>query len=251
MTNSDKPIKKKKQKSLKKIKKAKKKKSKATISATEILEVKKGSIDSKSVKQQDIPVTTTEKQETSNKGRPYTVSIALPGSILDNAQSPELRTYLAGQIARHAVIFNIDEIVVFDESGKDDNIKETDGNFSGVGHSSHKNKAHCCLQLARLLQYLECPQYLRKDFFPRHNDLSMAGLMNPLDSPHHMRALDKSKYREGVVLDRPTKSNKGLFNNYYLFIRFIFINFVVIELPIILSIVVLDRPTKSNMGFIY
>lgn len=31
-------------------------------------------------------------------GRPYTVSIALPGSILDNAQSPELRTYLAGQV---------------------------------------------------------------------------------------------------------------------------------------------------------
>ena len=31
-------------------------------------------------------------------GRSYTVSVALPGSILDNAQSPELRTYLAGQV---------------------------------------------------------------------------------------------------------------------------------------------------------
>ena len=217
MTNSEKQIKKKKHNSLKKIKKTKKKKSKATITATEIPEVEKDSVDLKSENKEDVPATDAEKQEakheTSNKGRPYTVSIALPGSILDNAQSPELRTYLAGQIARHAVIFNIDEIVVFDESGKDENIKETDGNFSGVGHSSHKNKAHCCLQLARLLQYLECPQYLRKDFFPRHNDLSMAGLMNPLDSPHHMRALDKSKYREGVVLDRPTKSNKGLFVN--------------------------------------
>lgn len=29
---------------------------------------------------------------------PATLSIALPGSILDNAQSPELRTYLAGQV---------------------------------------------------------------------------------------------------------------------------------------------------------
>ena len=28
-----------------------------------------------------------------------TVSIALPGSILENAQSPELRTYLAGQVS--------------------------------------------------------------------------------------------------------------------------------------------------------
>ncbi|XP_053389909.1 putative methyltransferase C9orf114 homolog [Mercenaria mercenaria] len=33
-------------------------------------------------------------------GRPYTLSIALPGSILDNAQSPELRTYLAGQVGQ-------------------------------------------------------------------------------------------------------------------------------------------------------
>lgn len=31
-----------------------------------------------------------------------TVSLAIPASILDNAQSLELRTYLAGQIARAA-----------------------------------------------------------------------------------------------------------------------------------------------------
>jgi hypothetical protein len=43
------------------------------------------------------------------QGRPYTVSIALPGSIVSNAQSPELRTYLVGQIARAAAVFNIDE----------------------------------------------------------------------------------------------------------------------------------------------
>jgi hypothetical protein len=39
-----------------------------------------------------------------------TLSIAIPGSILDNAQSPELRTYLAGQIARAACVFKIDEV---------------------------------------------------------------------------------------------------------------------------------------------
>ncbi|XP_041481351.1 uncharacterized protein LOC121428646 isoform X3 [Lytechinus variegatus] len=38
-----------------------------------------------------------EEKEEDNQGRPWTLSIALPGSILDNAQSPELRTYLAGQ----------------------------------------------------------------------------------------------------------------------------------------------------------
>lgn len=52
-------------------------------------------------------------------GRRHTLSVALPGSILNNAQSLELRTYLAGQIARACAIFCVDEIVVFDEQGED------------------------------------------------------------------------------------------------------------------------------------
>lgn len=52
-------------------------------------------------------------------GRQHTLSVALPGSILNNAQSPELRTYLAGQIGRACAIFCVDEIVVFDEHGED------------------------------------------------------------------------------------------------------------------------------------
>lgn len=42
-----------------------------------------------------------------------TLTIAVPGSILDNAQSPEFRTYLAGQIARAACIYKIDEVCLF------------------------------------------------------------------------------------------------------------------------------------------
>ncbi len=49
------------------------------------------------------------------KGRSWTVSIALPSSILQNAQSAELQMYLAGQVARAAAIFSVDEIVVFSE----------------------------------------------------------------------------------------------------------------------------------------
>ena len=33
------------------------------------------------------------------------------------------------------------------------------------------------VQMARILQYLECPQYLRKSFFPQHKDLEYAGLL--------------------------------------------------------------------------
>lgn len=31
------------------------------------------------------------------------------------------------------------------------------------------------IRMARLLQYLECPQYLRKVFFPQHKDLTYVG----------------------------------------------------------------------------
>lgn len=48
--------------------------------------------------------------------------------------------------------------------------RSTEGEYSGVGKHSKGN-----LQLARILQYLECPQYLRKSFFPQHKDLQYAG----------------------------------------------------------------------------
>ena len=35
------------------------------------------------------------------------------------------------------------------------------------------------------------------------------GLLNPLDIPHHMRVDEESEYREGIILDRPSKPGKG------------------------------------------
>uniref|UniRef100_A0A087YDJ8 28S rRNA (uridine-N(3))-methyltransferase n=1 Tax=Poecilia formosa TaxID=48698 RepID=A0A087YDJ8_POEFO len=153
-------------------------------------------------KRQETAERAEQEESQSKKGRAFTVSVALPGSVLDNAQSPELRTYLAGQIARACVVFNVDEIVVFDEQGED--VKSVEGEFKGVG-----KKGHACIQLARILQYMECPQYLRKWFFPVHKDLQYAGLLNPLDSPHHMRIDEESEYREGRVLNKPPKQGKG------------------------------------------
>uniref|UniRef100_A0A8C2FWX5 SPOUT domain containing methyltransferase 1 n=1 Tax=Cyprinus carpio TaxID=7962 RepID=A0A8C2FWX5_CYPCA len=83
-----------------------------------------------------------------------------------------------------------------------------EGEFRGVG-----KKGQACVQLARILQYLECPQYLRKSFFPKHKDLQFAGLLNPLDSPHHMRIDEEAEFRQGVVLDQPSKPGKGSFVN--------------------------------------
>lgn len=86
------------------------------------------------------------------RGRGYTVSIALPGSIVDNAQSPELQAYLTSQIARAAAIFCVDEIVVFDESSK----KAGAGTAASAKAAARGWDANHFL--ARLLQYQETPQ---------------------------------------------------------------------------------------------
>ena len=141
-----------------------------------------------------------------------TVSIAVPGSIMDNAQSPELRTYLAGQIARAACIFQVDEVIVFDDCGSSNQLTDKLGTIQTNEGSTSARR--CCIQLARILQYLECPQYLRKYFFPLHNDLKFTGLLNPLDSQHHLRQQSEFVFREGIVTTKPTKGNKpGAFVN--------------------------------------
>jgi len=137
------------------------------------------------------------------RGRGYTVSVAIPGSICDNAQSPELRSYLAGQVARALSIFNVDEVVIFNDNP---GVKIKGSAFEGVTKKTNPN-----IVLARILQYLETPQYLRKALFPVHPDLKYAGLLNPLDCPHHMRANEKAPFREGVVLKRPVKKGRGSF----------------------------------------
>ncbi|KAL1132423.1 hypothetical protein AAG570_010378 [Ranatra chinensis] len=134
-----------------------------------------------------------------------TISLVVPGSILDCAQSPQLQAYVAGQIARAACIYNVDEVIVFNDMG--------DTPSDGIVIDSDKSTWRSCVLLGRILQFLECPQYLRKCIFPIHKDLHYAGLLNPLDAPHHLRADDESLFREGIVTDKRGKHGKGCYAN--------------------------------------
>ncbi|XP_057424997.1 uncharacterized protein LOC130718427 [Lotus japonicus] len=127
-----------------------------------------------------------------------TVSIAVPGSIIDNVPTLELATRLAGQIARAATIFRINEVVVFDNSGNldEDTMLDNADDESGAAF------------LIRILKYLETPQYLRKALFPMHNSLRFVGLLPPLDAPHHLRKHEWGSYREGVTI-RQRDSNSA------------------------------------------
>ena len=175
-----------------------------------------------------------------NKPRFSTVSIAVPGSVLSNCQTKELRTLMVGQIARAAVIYHVDEIIVFDDKlGKRNDNRQSSwrkqrehGKETGRGEGDIRNKEKEDTGkvekdepeqerrprstpeefMARLLQYCECPQYLRRHFFPMHPDLQFAGLLAPVDAPHHVRAEDHSPYREGVVLETQSKDGASLVN---------------------------------------
>jgi hypothetical protein len=115
--------------------------------------------------------------------RRWTLSIAMPGSILDNAmhKSAELQASLASQVARAAAVFCVDEIVVFREGPRNaqDDATET---------------------LALLLRYLDTPQYLRRHLFPMSETLKHVGLMHPLNLPNHFAKDEIPRWRDGVVM---------------------------------------------------
>lgn len=146
------------------------------------------------------------KRKTSSRGRNYTVSVAIPGSIIANCQSRELQTYVAGQIARAIGVFCVDEVIIYDDgSASVDEEEENQKNGKSKCRDWHHHSVDANVFLARIMQYVETPQYLRKALFPVHQDLRLAGLLNPLDAPHHLRRDMVCSFREGVTLNRPTK----------------------------------------------
>ena len=55
-------------------------------------------------------------EEEQKEGSESTVSMTLPISMVGNAQTEELEAIIVGQVARAAVIYGVDEIVIFDDS---------------------------------------------------------------------------------------------------------------------------------------
>jgi Putative RNA methyltransferase len=182
-----------------------------------------------------------------NLPRFSTVSVAIPGSIISNCQTRELKTIMCGQIARAVTIYHVDEIIVYDdklsqsnrsrerytsfrprendkhrrvddsEISKTNDLQEKSKEFEIENNKGQQRQSNANSNpqvfMARILQYCECPQYLRKHFFPIHMDLQCTGLLAPIDAPHHVRADDRCAYREGVVLEkRPPNSTGSLVN---------------------------------------
>lgn len=113
--------------------------------------------------------------------------VFLPASLAIDAPDLRQRTLKVGVVGRVLAIFRVRGVVIFNDD--DPNLKDQTAEAE---------------LLATLLRYMETPQYLRKALFQRTGELSYAGLLPPLRTPHHPLESEKTKpgdYREVVVIN--------------------------------------------------
>ncbi len=121
------------------------------------------------------------------------LAIAIPASVISDTPHLREKTAKIGLIGRAAAIFRVHEIIVYPDD-------------------THVNQTRDLNFIAKLLNYIETPQYLRKSLFKIEPDLQYAGILPPLRTPHHPtsgknRDLKVGEYREGIILNQ---SREGL-----------------------------------------
>lgn len=103
-------------------------------------------------------------------------------------------------------------MVIFDD-GQAQKMRKSHGNDFGhlneIRRLSYSGYDDPIYFLMHILSYLETPPHLRKQLFPMHPDLKLAGVTPSLDMPHHLRAHEWCQYREGVTVETPQPSNGG------------------------------------------
>ncbi|KAG6246836.1 hypothetical protein E4U24_003483 [Claviceps purpurea] len=135
-------------------------------------------------------------------GRDWTVSVAIPSSILTNLATADQRMTAPGRIARALAVFSVDEVVVFDDSPLSSRPRQTDT----AGYTGDTDPCHF---LTHILSFLEAPPFMRKTLFPLHPNLRMTALLPSLDMPHHPNPKEWIPYREGVTIAGKTSTGKG------------------------------------------
>lgn len=115
------------------------------------------------------------------------MSILLPASLTADAPNLRQKTLKIGQVGRTLAIFRVNQVCVYDDDDQNVENQEKETTITGT-----------------ILRYMDTPQYLRKQLFPRMNELRYAGLLPPLRTPHHPLKNEKMRegdYREAAVLE--------------------------------------------------
>ncbi|UCG03561.1 MAG: hypothetical protein JSW11_06135 [Candidatus Heimdallarchaeota archaeon] len=112
------------------------------------------------------------------------ITIAIPDSAVLDCTDIRTKTEKIFQIARIAAIFRVQDILVYHDP------------FLKPTRAGRERRI-----ITRILQYVECPQYLRKRLFPLSRDTSAVGILSPLATPHHIRSreLKSDEIREAAI----------------------------------------------------
>ncbi|MFX1251523.1 MAG: putative RNA uridine N3 methyltransferase [Promethearchaeota archaeon] len=108
------------------------------------------------------------------------ISIAIPDTSLEDCPDLRTKTEKLFRLGRALAIFKIDNCLIYRTTQMDKNI--------------HKKEVR---RMKTILEYLACPQYLRKAIFPLTRDLEYAGILSPLATPSHKPS--KAKVRQGEI----------------------------------------------------
>ncbi len=121
------------------------------------------------------------------------LAVAIPASVVSDIPHLREKTSRIGSVGRTAAIFKVDSILIYPDNPGMDQKRDIE-------------------LIAKLLSYMETPQYLRKRLFELSPDLQFAGVLPPLRTAHHplnrnSRNIKIGEYREGVAL---SKSRQGI-----------------------------------------
>jgi len=124
------------------------------------------------------------------------------------------KNHLAASIARAAAVFCVDEVIVFDDDPStispylenlrkqhQSGTKASKADLQALVDPAEEGYHNPDQFLFHLLNYLECPPFLRVPLIAKHPNLNKAGVLPSTDMPHHLRAHDWCQYREGMVVD--------------------------------------------------
>jgi methyltransferase len=109
-----------------------------------------------------------------------TLSVAIPDSSLIDSKSLLEKSLRVAQFARSLSIFRVENVYVYKDM-------------------STTNTRYDLKLLTLLLEYLDTPQYLRKLLYPKLKYLQFAGMLPPIQSPHHKKFVRTSEVQSGEV----------------------------------------------------
>lgn len=106
--------------------------------------------------------------------------IAIPDSAISDEQTTRDKSVKIAQFARACSIFRVKSIYIYHDMLS--NSEKEDFNL-----------------LKTILRFLDAPQYLRKALYPRIDELKYAGILHPIQTPHHKPREDLKRVRVGDI----------------------------------------------------